>query len=110
MFAGGALTQCLRAVGVYASNCSWTGNPLGTGIAIGGFVLVAVGVWAMFFRRPPGTGKTESSAPDEEGFYPLRNQVEGSSGLSSRMAFNCIPSFHPSCSMISGGGVTTYLY
>ena len=73
MFVGGALTQCLRAVGVYAPNCSWTGNPLGTGVTIGGFVSVAVSMRAMFFRRPPRTGKTEPSVPDDDGFYPLRN-------------------------------------
>jgi hypothetical protein len=80
MFVGATLTQCLRAVGVYAPNCNWTSNPLGTGVTIGGFVLVAVGVWAMFFQRPPQTGKTDPSVPDENGFYPLRNQVGGSPG------------------------------
>lgn len=57
MIAGGVMNGCLGAVGVSPTNCDWTGNPLGTAIQLGGISLVAVGLWAMFYRRPPKTEK-----------------------------------------------------
>jgi hypothetical protein len=70
------VTQCLSAIGVPQSpNCNWRGNPLALAVEIGGVVLVAFGFWVMLFRKPPRTAKPDPSVPDEDGFYPLRNQI-----------------------------------
>lgn len=63
MIAGGVMNGCLRAVGVYPTNCDWTGNPLGKAIQIGGIGVVAVGPRAMFYRRPPKTQKKNHLCP-----------------------------------------------
>ena len=76
MIAGGIVNGCLGAVGVSSTSCDWAGNPLGTAIQFGGFGLVAVGLWAVFYRRPPKTEEKEPFVPDKDGFYPLRNQDE----------------------------------
>jgi hypothetical protein len=76
VFAGATVTQCLAAIGVPASpNCNWRGNPLALGVSIGGLALVAFGFWVMLFRKPPRTAKPDTSVPDEDGFYPLKNQI-----------------------------------
>jgi hypothetical protein len=69
-------TQCLAAIGVPVSpNCNWRGNPLAEVVLWAGLILVVVGFWAMLFRRPRRSAKPDPSVPDEDGFYPLKNQV-----------------------------------
>lgn len=77
IFFGESLTGCLSARGAPPSpNCSPYSDPLSPVIVFAGVGLVVFAFWVTLYRKPPKTKKTEPSAPDEDGFYPLRNQDE----------------------------------
>ncbi len=77
IFLGESLTGCLSSkFNSPGPNCLPYSNPLATAIVFVGLGLIVFAFWATLYRKPPKTKKTEPFAPDEDGFYPLKNQNE----------------------------------